>query len=157
MIQKKGTQFIRGGQIFDYKTKMMVQVTNRIATWAIAGYALLVCCLMAYTSFHELKLVGLHYYCDFLSRVGFGDQVVWHSPHGGVIDAHFFLTSHAIQGLVRLARATLVKHGVLALSLGGVIYFGIVWYFTRFFIQKGEKYSNDKLISGTRLATSTKR
>ena len=156
MIQKKGTQFIRGGQIFDYKTKMMLQVSNRIATWAVAGYVLLVCCLMAYTSFHELKLVGLHYYCDFLNRVGFGDQIIWHSPHGDGMDAHFFLTSHAIQGLVHAARAILVKHGLLVLSFGGVIYFGIVWYFTRFFIQKGEKYSNDKLISGTRLATSPK-
>jgi type IV conjugative transfer system coupling protein TraD len=154
-MKKKGIQFIRGGQIFDYKTKMMIQVTNRIFTWAIIGYVILVLCLMLYTSFSELKLLGMQVYCDFLKRIGFGDTVVWKETGVGGFSAHFFLTSHAIQAAVLTSKSTLIKHGVSVLCIGGVIYCGIVAFFTRFFIQKGEKYSNDKLISGTELARTT--
>jgi len=155
-MKQQALQFIRGGQIFDYKTKMMIQVTNRILVWAVLGYALLVLALTAYFSFPEIKLLGMHYYCDFLVRLGYGDTMVWQKSGVGGFTAHYFLNSHALQTAVVLAKSTIIKHGVLALSLGGVIYFGIVVFFTRFFIKKGEKYSQDKLISGTKLAKSIK-
>ena len=153
-MQKKGIQFIRGGQIFDYKTKMMLQVTNRILGWAIAGYALLVLCIMGLTSFKALKLQAMQIYCDFLVRIGFGDTAVWHGVGGSSFSAHYFLTSKGIQALVHASREVLIKNGVLALIAGGVIYVGITWSFTRFFIKKGEKYSHDKIVSGTQLAKS---
>ncbi len=152
----KMLQFMRGGQIFDYKTKMMIQVMNRIFGWAIIGYALLVLCLMAYTSLPEIKLLGMQIYCDFLKRVGYADTLVWTASDSGGFSAGYFLASSGLQMAVSLAKKSLIRHGIFAMIFGGVIYIGIVTFFTRFFIRKGEKYSKDKFISGTRLASSPK-
>lgn len=149
---KKAIQFFLGGQVFDYKTKVMIQVSKRIATWAILGYACLVIGLILYTSFPELKLLSLQVYCDFLKRIGFGDTIVWKDSGLGSFSAQFYLGSQAIQSAVLLAKPTLIKNGLRVLCLGGLLYFGIVAFFTRFFIKKGEKYSNDQLVSGTQLA-----
>lgn len=155
-MKQQVLQFIRGGQIFDYKTKMMIQVTNRIFVWAVLGYVTLVLALTLYFSFGQVKLLAMHYYCDFLVRVGYGDEIVWSSQGVGGFTAHYFLHSTPLKAAVMLAKSTIIRHCLWALSFGGVIYFGIVMSFTRFFIKKGEKYSQDKLIAGTRLASSIK-
>lgn len=153
-MKQKGIQFLRGSQIFDYSTKMMVHNLNRIFVWAFIGYVFLVLCLMLYTSFPELKLLVMQVYCDFLKRIGFGHQVVWQEAGAGQLSAQYFLTSAAIQSAVHNAQSSLLKHGMHVLIVGGVIYCAIVAFFIRFFINKGEKYSKDRLISGTKLAKS---
>lgn len=144
-------QFIRGGQIFGYETRMMIQVTNRIFAWGILGYALLVGVIVAATSRHELKTLMYQTYATFLDHLGYGANELWHGPRGG-FSAHHFLNSPILQSMVTHAKNTLMHDTITALCVGGVIYAGIVYLAVRFFNRKGEKYSNDKYISGTRLA-----
>lgn len=149
-------QFMRGGQIFGYSTTMMAQVTNRILHWAIIGYVLLVLLLMIYSSHEEIRLLALQAYCDFLRHLHYEEVIVWSKTGVGGFDAHYFLHSPAIQAAVEQAKTTLFKKSMAALITGAFIYCGITVFFTRFFIKKGEKYSQDKFISGTRLAKTAK-
>ena len=151
----QGKQFIRGGQIFGYNTRMMVQVTNRILAWAIMGYVILVGVIVAYTSRAALSILWLQTYATFLEHVGFGAKEIWRGAHGA-LSAHYFLTSPMLQSAVLSAKKTLMHDTVAALCVGGVIYIVIIFFAVRFFSNKGEKYSNDKHISGTRLAGSPK-
>ena len=149
----QGKQFIRGGQIFGYNTRMMVQVTNRILTWGVVGYAALVGVILAFTSRHALTTLGLQIYATVLEHLGFGARELWRGPHGA-FSAHYFLNSPWLQSAVAGAQKTMIHDGIVALCVGGVIYLFVIFFAVRFFSNKGEKYSNDKHISGTRLATS---
>lgn len=153
MIQ--GKQFIRGGQIFGYNTRMMVQVTNRIITWGVMGYVLLVGCIVAFTSRHVLSILWFQTYATFLKHLGYGVKEIWRGAHGA-LSAQYFLSSPILQSAVDNAKKTLVHDAITALCVGGVIYIGIIFFAIRFFAQKGEKYSKDKYISGTRLSDSPK-
>ena len=79
---KQGTQFIRGGQIFGYNTRMMAQVANRLIVWGITGYLLLVSAILFYTSKFQLIAVGLQFYAKALSALGLGGQKIWAGSHG---------------------------------------------------------------------------
>lgn len=149
-------QFISGGQIFDYKIKMMAQVINRIFGWAILGFALLVTVLVIGSSWPEVKLLGLQECSRFLVKTGYEDQVVWTNATGGKITANYYLKNPSIKSAVDMAKTSLWRKARYSLIFGGFIYVVIVLLFTRFFIQKGEKYSKDKFVSGTRLAKSEK-
>ena len=150
-----GKQFIRGGQIFGYNTRMMFQVSNRIFMWGITGYALLVGVLIVFTSRHTIFTIWLQIYATFLGHTGFGAHEIWRGSHGG-LTATDFLHSPRLQAMASAAQTTLLHNLILALGAGGVIYLVVMAFFIRFFSKKGEKYSDDKHISGTRLANSPK-
>lgn len=151
----QGKQFIRGGQIFGYNTRMMVQVSNRIFVWGLMGYVVLVLFILVCTSRQALETLGLQVYATFLGHIGYGAKEIWRGAHGG-FSAQYFLSDPKLQSTVMAAQKTLMQDGIKALLMAGVIYIGIVIFAIRFFKQKGEKYSNDKHISGTRLVTSPK-
>lgn len=151
----QGKQFIRGGQIFGYNTRMMVQVTNRILTWGVIGYVLLVGLILAAISHHAIHTLFLQTLANFLEHIGKGSTEIWHGMRGG-FTANYFLISPMLQSAVVQAKKTLLHDLINALIVGGVIHVFIIFFFIRFFNKKGEKYSNDKHISGTRLARTSK-
>lgn len=153
-MKQKTVQFLRGGQIFDYRIKTMTQVTNRILTWAILGFAFLVLCLMILFALPELKLLGYQFASNFLKRISYGDAIIWDDGLRGRFTAEHFLNSDVIQAAVHQARKSIEVKAIRVLGVGGLIYLAFVYYVTQFFIKKGEKYSSDKIISGTRLADS---
>ncbi|RUQ96663.1 type IV conjugative transfer system coupling protein TraD [Legionella septentrionalis] len=155
-MKQKALQFIRGGQIFDYNWKQWFQVSGRILNLAIIGFILLVTLLVLYTSWTEIKLLGLQEYSRFLVKTGYEDQVVWTSTNGSTVNASYYLKAKTIQSAIHYAKASLLRNTLLSLFIGTIIYIGIIILFTRLFIRKGEKYSKDKFVSGTRLSHSLK-
>lgn len=83
-------QFMSGGQIFDYKTKMMIQVSNRIFHWAVLGFVVLFSLIMAFYASSELKLVVLHHISKFLVKFHNGEYVLWTNLNGSKITALFY-------------------------------------------------------------------
>ena len=146
----QGKQFIRGGQIFGYNTRMMMQVSNRILGWALLGYACLVVSILALTSRHPLTTLWLQSYATCLEHLGLGGNELWRGPHGA-FSAHYFLSSPLLQSAVTAAKKTLLHNLLVSLCVGGVMYSIVIVAAVRFFSKKGEKYSCDKHISGTRL------
>lgn len=153
-MKKFGLQFIRGGQISLYTARMMAQVTHRILMWAICGYILVVALLVAYTSQNEIRVLGLEYYSEALSALNHGDSIVWQEPGVGRITAEQYL--NLMKKSVVLSQARAIQHLIRALIYGGVGYFLFILLIAGFFVRKGEKYSNDKYVSGTRLALNLK-
>ncbi|MAY13706.1 MAG: type IV conjugative transfer system coupling protein TraD [Oceanospirillaceae bacterium] len=151
-MKNSSKQFIRGGQIFLYNMRMMVQVMNRIMKWAILGFILLLGILMLMTAHHEISVVGLNIYSKLLTLIGNGNEVVWQSAQSTALTADYYLNSKVIQEAVSNASSTLMQKFLFALLGGGLIYVVIVYYFSRFFVKKGSRYSLDKFVSGTRLA-----
>ncbi|CAM3671313.1 putative conjugative transfer protein TraD (plasmid) [Legionella longbeachae NSW150] len=149
-------QFMSGGQIFDYKTKMMIQVSNRIFHWAVLGFVVLFSLIMAFYASSELKLVVLHHISRFLVKFHNGEYVLWTNLNGSKITAFFYQKSPLIQASVHLAQETLWRKAQISLIFGGAVYLLITLLFSRFFIKLGEKYTKDQFISGTRLADSPK-
>ncbi|KTC69791.1 putative conjugative transfer protein TraD [Legionella birminghamensis] len=149
-------QFISGGQIFDYKTKMMIQVSNRIFSWAIFGFIVLFSVIMVFYAWTELKLVGLNQISHILVKAHYEDQVLWTNLNGSKITAQLYQNSPMIQSTVRLAKESLITKSKVSLFFGGAVYLLITLLFYRFFIKLGEKYTKDQFVSGTRLATSPK-
>ncbi|KTC71834.1 putative conjugative transfer protein TraD, partial [Legionella bozemanae] len=149
-------QFISGGQIFDYKTKMMVQVSNRIFYWAVLGFIVLFSLIMVFYAWTELKLVVLNYISGFLVKVHYGEYVLWTNLNGSKITALFYQKSPLIQASVQQALDALWRKAQVSLFFGGAVYLLITLLFSRFFIKLGEKYTKDQFVSGTRLASSPK-
>ncbi|KTD47494.1 putative conjugative transfer protein TraD [Legionella quinlivanii] len=149
-------QFISGGQIFDYKTKMMIQVSNRIFGWAIFGFMVLFSLIMIFYAWTELKLFGLNQISHILVKAHYEDQVLWTNLNGSKVTAAFYQNSPIIQSAVRLAKESLISKSKVSLFFGGAVYLLITLLFSRFFIKLGEKYTKDQFVSGTRLAASPK-
>lgn len=148
-------QLFRGGLIFDYQTRMMARVTNRMIISGIIGYALVVGGILAITSRHAIITVGLHLYAKALELLGLGAHEIWRGAHGG-LTANYFLNSPRLHSLVITSQKTLLHDLIPALFIGGLIYIVVIFFSIRFFLKKGEKYSQNKHISGTRLAESSK-
>lgn len=155
-MKTAGLQFIRGGQIFLYSMRMMLQVMNRILMWAIVGYVVLVIALMAYFSLDALRLVGLHIWSQLLCAMGLESRVVWQKANVGGLTAYYFLHSVPVQTAVMLAKKQAVKNLIEASVFGGIVYAGVILFVSQFFVNKGAKYSKDKIIAGTHLATHPK-
>ncbi len=151
-----GLQFIRGGQIFMYSMRMMIQVLNRIFVWAVLGYIITVAIMLLATSYFEIKVFYFHYYSKALDLIGFGKDVVWTSSTGETLTALDMLTLPDILSAFKDAKSLLIHNLILSTMAGGVLYIGIVISFYKFFIKKGEKYSKNKFISGTTLAKNPK-
>lgn len=151
-----GLQFIRGGQIFMYSMRMMIQVLNRIFVWAVLGYIITVAIMLLATSYFEIKVFYFHYYSKALDLIGFGKDVVWTSSTGETLTALDMLTLPDILSAFNDAKSLLIHNLILSTMAGGVLYIGIVISFYKFFIKKGEKYSKNKFISGTTLAKNPK-
>lgn len=148
-------QFIRGGQIFDYRLRTLLQVSNRVLHWAILGFAIFIFMILLLTAFHELKLIGLNTFSKVLALMGEESTMVWQQGASG-LSADTYLHSPAIQQAVAHAKQSLWHKFMASLVLGGFSYIGVIVLFFRFFIKKGEKYSRDKFVSGTRLAENIK-
>jgi len=148
----QGKQFIRGGQIFGYNTRMMAQVANRLIVWGITCYLLLVSAILFYTSKFQLIAIGLQVYAKVLSVLGLGDQKIWQGSHGW-FSADYYLRSPVLQKAVTHSKQLLMHDLVIALIVSAVIYIVALFFFVRFFMKKGERYSVDRHISGTRLAS----
>ncbi|MEI6094364.1 MAG: type IV conjugative transfer system coupling protein TraD [Gammaproteobacteria bacterium] len=149
---KQGIQFIRGGQIFGYNTRMMAQVANRLFIWGVGGYFLLTSIILFFTSRFQVLAVSLDVYARVLSILGLGSQKVWQGKTGW-FSADYYLRSPRLQEVVAHSKVMLIHDLVIALSVSAVIYSIALFFFVRFFMKKGEKYSIDKHISGTRLAS----
>lgn len=147
----QGKQFIRGGLSFGYETRMIARITHRIFVWGIVGYLVLVGLMLAYTSHHAITTLWLQNYAIFLKHLGFGTQEIWHGANGG-LTAQYFLESPKLQLAVAQAKQSLLHDAFMALALGAVIYPVMVILCIRFFTKKGTKHSQNKYISGTRLA-----
>lgn len=151
----QGRQFIRGGLSFGYETRMMARITHRILMWGIGGYLLVVALLLAMRSHHAMAVLWLKSYASLLAHTGFGTHEVWHSAHGG-FTAQYFLHSPKLQLAVMQARQVLLHDLYVAMMQACLIYPVIVILCVRFFTKKGAKHSQNKYISGTRLADSPK-
>lgn len=145
----QGKQFIRGGQIFGYNTRMMVQVSNRFLIWGITGFCGLVSAILMCTSRFQLLACGLQLYAKVMDKLGFGDHVIWRGGRGGFTSS-YFLKSANLQQVVAHSKKLLTHDLIIALFISAVIYIVVVFFVIRFFTKKGEKYSVDKHISGTR-------
>ena len=131
----RALQVLRGGLLFDYKTRMMARFTNRVLLWGIMGYVLLVGGILGITSRHTIMTLWLQVYATFLGHIGFGTHELWRGPHGG-FSAAYFLSSQRLQSVVAAAQKTIVHDLVQVLCLSGIIYFVIMFFILRFFSKK---------------------
>lgn len=149
-------QFVRGEQIFDYNMRMMIQALNRIMVWAILGFILLVTVLMVYNSYDEIVVVCLHWMSQFLVYVGKGNALVWHTGTNQGLTAAAYLNSPVITEGIIAAKNNVWQTFINVLMFSSIFYWLIIVFFYIYFMKKGEGYSKDKYISGTRLAKNTK-
>ena len=147
---------MRGGQIFMYSMRMMVQVLNRIFAWAIFFYALIVTTLIYVSSQDEIRIIFYHYKSLGLKLLNNINAIVWSSASSESITAQQMLSNPKLIGIYNDATDTLIKHAIMSLSFGGLVYLVVTVFFFRFFMSKGEKYSRDKVLSGTVLADNYK-
>ena len=155
----KTKSFIRGGQLFLYKSRMFVQVSKRIGKWAILIYLLLVLFLIAYlTGFNDLRIMSVQVYSTLLNSVGLGATHIWTSPENPALsfNAHDIATNSIDQSYAWDAWGRFKMHLIWSLIFGGVIYLIVIQLFMNFFVRVGNKHSKDQLISGTRLASNIK-
>lgn len=151
----RALQFVRGGQIFMYTMKMMLQVLHRIFAWAVLGYVLVVGFLLYFTSQSDVKVYFYHLYSQLLNLLGMKTDVVWHSGRHS-LTAEDILSMPSLKLAYEQSKTILAHHLAWSFLLGGLLYLGIVLIFYKFFLEKGEKYSKDKYVSGTRLANNVK-
>lgn len=149
-------QFVRGGQIFLYNLRMMIQVTNRIIGWSVLGFVLVVSTLLIYQTHDEMALIARQWISEFLDMVGKENLTVWKTASNGGLSAKAFLYSPVIQAALVVAKASFIHALKGTLLIAGSVYWMIAVFFYLYFIKKGEGYSKDKFISGTRLAAHPK-
>ena len=154
-MKLQALQFIRGGQIFEYNFKMLRQILHRITVWAILGFVAVVALLIVLSSYKELRIIGLQEYSHFLMRTKYPNEIVWRSQKVS-ISAASFIKSPPVQTSVRLAKESLLRNTLYSLLFGGLLYLFIFKLFVKFFKKQGEKYSQDRFVSGTRLSESIK-
>ncbi|STX81270.1 putative conjugative transfer protein TraD [Legionella busanensis] len=154
-MKTSGLHFIRGGQVFDFSMRMMFQVLNRILAWAILGYFLLVIALLYLSSMNEIYLIAIKLISNILTHMGKGNIVVWHSDNA-MLTAYQVVNSKPIASAIIVAKQVLWSHLIKVLYYSGIVYLFIVWAFYYLFKKQGEKLSQDKYLSGTRLAKNTK-
>lgn len=150
-MKNPALQFVRGGQIFLYTTKMMIQVIKRIFLWSLFGFTLLFIGLLFYSSHGAMKILAVQYYSEFLSFVGLENKPVW-----STLTAKQYLLIPKIQQAVVNSEYLIIQNTISALITSTGIYLILIFIFTKFFFRKGEKYSEDKFVSGTKLAKNTK-
>lgn len=150
-MKNPALQFVRGGQIFLYTTKMMFQVIQRIFLWSLLGFVILFVGFLLYSSQNVLKILTVQYYSQFLSFVGLENKPVW-----STLTAKQYLMVPKIQQAVVNCESLIVKNAISALIKSSLIYLIILAVFIKFFFRKGEKYSQDKHVSGTWLAKNAK-
>ncbi len=154
-MKASGLHFIRGSKVFDFNMRMMVQVMGQIFIWAVIGFAFLVFSLLYITSAKEIHLISIHALSHLLAMIGKGSKVVWHSKDYA-LTADMLIHSKSIMKAVDLAKLMVWIRLKSVVLIGGLIYFFIVWLFYFLFKKKGERLSQDKYISGTRLAKNTR-
>lgn len=147
--------FIRGGQVFDFSMRMMFQVLNRIMAWAILGYIVLVLLCLYITSINEIHLIALKHLSHLLSVMDYGHIIVWHSEQAKLTADMVYQSQPIAQAVVK-AKEVLYGHLIKVLGYSSIAYVFIVWGFYYLFRKQGEKLSQDKYISGTRLAKNEK-
>lgn len=149
-------QFVRGEQIFDYNMRMMTQAFKRIMGWAILGFLILIASLMLYNSYDEIVIVCLQWLSQFLVYIGKGNSLVWHSGSNEGLTAINYLQSSMIAEAVITAKSNFIATLIKVLMFSSIFYWLIIVFFYIYFMKKGEGYSKDKYISGTRLAKNSK-
>ena len=151
----KALQVFRGGLIFGYNTRMVARVTHRMLLIGSMGYVLLVAGILFATSKQAIITLSLYGYATILDHLGLGANEIWHGAHGGLTATHF-IHSTKLHTLV-LASQKMMFHDLMsALFIAGLIYPVVIVLSMRFFSKEGKKYSQNKHISGTRLAHSPK-
>lgn len=154
-MKSSAMHFIRGGQVFDFSMRMMIQVMNRIIIWAIIGFVSLVAVLLYIKSSGEVHLIAVNLYSQMLTLLGKGSKVVWESGENA-LTADMLIHSNSINVAVSEAKESLLSQLKTVISFGSVIYLIFVWLIYYLFKKKGERLSEDKYISGTRLAKNVK-
>ncbi|MCF6768405.1 type IV conjugative transfer system coupling protein TraD [Thiotrichales bacterium 19S11-10] len=159
MSANKTKSFIRGGQLFLYNAKMFTQVASRITKWAVLLYLTIVILLMmVLVSYYDIRLISMNVYCHVLNLFGLGSFHAWTSQTNPNI--YFTAAGHlndlGSQNLVAEAWNRFFMDLMVSFGTGLAIYITVSHLFTRYFIKKGNKHSDDQLISGTRLAISIK-
>lgn len=149
-------RFVRGGQIFDYTMRMNIQVINRILFWGILGFFLVFSLLVYFSSQFELKVIFYYFHSKFLLLLGRETETVWTSSTGVGFSANALLHSKQFIVSYLASMDALYKHAMYSFLIGAFFYLFIVRFFYKYFLAKGEKYSQDKYISGTRLAKNEK-
>lgn len=152
-MKTSSLHFIRGGQVFDFSLRMMLQVLNRILAWAILGYFILVAILMYMSSMNEIHLLLIREASHILTLMGKAEVVVWRMGEQ-VLTADLVMHSKSIALAAIEAKKTLMRHLMTVLAYSSIAYIFIVWGFYYLFKKQGKKLSEDKYISGTRLAKS---
>ncbi len=149
-------QFMRGGQIFLYQTKMFTQVTARIGHWAFLLYCLCVGVILLIALHEYLPYYWYGLYSQGLELIGLGNHLIINNSETR-ITAHHYLTdpiiSQDLRVFLSVGKAWLVKAALFALVPMVVL----TWLANRYFIKVGDRYSHDQLISGTTLITNPKK
>ncbi|ALA26656.1 type IV conjugative transfer system coupling protein TraD [Piscirickettsia salmonis] len=159
MSTRKTKSFIRGGQLFLYETRMWMQVVARITKWAVLGYLLIAFLFMLYlTQYNDMRLLTMQVYCYLLNSFGMGSVHAWTNPvnPNHYMTAHFYVTDTLQQNLVGSAFGSFLRNLLISLVSACVVYFGVTRLFTRFFIKKGDRHTDDQIVTGTKLAKSEK-
>ncbi len=148
----KGMQLIRGGQIFLYNMRMMVQVTKQIGKWAIFTYLIIVLVLISPQFFEHWRILLMQWYCELLNWIGLHNLTVWSGLHHQSFTVKAWLTNSLIQQQAEKVIGQFVNDLVIALIVGLIIYLAFMYFWTKKFIEKGKAYTGEQFISGTKLS-----
>lgn len=149
-------KFVRGGQLFFYNIKMFMQVSARIGFWAIAIYLLIVAGILSFFMWPYRELLAMQLFCRTLHLLFLGFMKAYTSSSGASFTADYWLNDLNIQRQVGLALLQLKHYLLLACLIGGVAYGLMLYFWSMFFIKKGDRYTGDTFISGTQVEPSRK-
>jgi len=147
--------FIRGSKVFDFNVRMMSQVMGQILILGGLIFLAIVFALLYLSAKPEMTLVLMNVYSRGLHLLGQGGTLVWQSGSNS-LTADMFLQSQAITSALITAKALLMSKLQSVVLIGAVIFMALIVLSYRYFKRKGERLSEDKHISGTRLAKNAK-
>lgn len=148
-------QFIRGSKILGSHNRILFQEIVRFFKWTSLGFVLLFAGLLFYKARYAMLVVCLWGYACLLNVCGFGFIKVWNGAHYS-IPAKYLLHNSSWKLAYFASKKMLLKYSWFALKISGGIYLLSLILIVKFLTKKGEKYTQNKHISGTRLAKNPK-
>lgn len=148
-------QFIRGSKIFGSHNRILFQETLRFFKWTSLGFVLLFLGVLFYKARYAMLVVGLWGYAKLLNILGLGFIKVWNGVHH-TIPAKYLLHNSSWKLAYFASKKMLLHYALFALKISGGLYILSLILIAKFLTKKGERYTQNKHISGTRLTKNPK-
>lgn len=148
-------QFVRGSKIFGSHNRILAQELWRFFTWTSLGFILLFLGVLFHKARYAMLVVCLWGYASLLNTLNLSFIKVWNGAHHS-IPAKYLVHNGSWKVAYFSSKKMLLHYSLFALKVSGGFYILSLILIAKFLTKKGEKYTQNKHISGTRLTKNPK-